>query len=703
MNKQYYDNRELSWLKFNKRVLEEAMDKNVPLMERLTFISIFQSNLDEFFMVRVGALYDKLIVDPESKENKTNMKPKEEIKNIIKYTKELNLLKDKVYKDLVDEIKKYGINMINLYPKIKKDKFSSYIQDMYDRLISVEDEKILENIFEFEIRPLISPQIISKRQPFPFLKEKEIYAVVSLENKNGSEKLGIIPCSSDVFERLIHIPSNKNEYILSEELILYFIDKIFKKYNIKSKALIRITRNADIDEETIYDEDLDYREMMKKLITKRKKLAPIRMEMFGELNSSALKMLLKYIGLKEENIFYSKTPLEFSYVNKIQDKLRNNKELFYEKRIPQKLPTISSKKSIIRQIEEKDKLLFYPYNSMNIFLDMLYEASEDETVVSIKMTLYRLSSNSKIVEILSNAVENGKEVVVLVELRARFDEENNINWSRKLEKNGCRIIYGLPNLKVHSKICLITRKTDDGIKYITQIGTGNYNEKTANLYTDYSLMTANKRIAHDIGRVFNKLFLGEMIENTDLLLVSPLCLRNPILKMIDNEITKVKYGLKGFIGIKVNSLTDKVIIDKLIEASRYGVKVQLIVRGICCLIPNIKNETENIEVISIVGRYLEHTRVYIFGEGNDSKVYISSADFMTRNTIKRVEVATPILDSDIKNRIIEDFMIMYSDNVKARKLMSDGNYIHVKPQGALLNSQEYFFERAYKEMSESNL
>lgn len=690
MTKKYYDNREISWLKFNKRVLEEAMDPSVPLMERLTFVSIFQSNLDEFFMVRVGSLYDQMIVDPDSRDSKTNMTPEEEIKEIVKYTKKLNELKDDAYNNLMREVKEFGIELVDFHSRVKCNAAGDCVEDLeneYSKALTLEDEEVLEKLFDSEIRPLISPQIIGKRQPFPFLKEKEIYAIVSLEGKNGTEKLGIVPCSGDVFERLIQIPSDKRKYILAEELILHFVTKIFKKYKVKSKSLIRITRNADIDEETVYDEDLDYRDTMKKLIKKRKKLAPVRMEMSRELNGSALKTLRKYVGLDDDSIFYSKSPLEFSFTRKIQDKLRNHSELFYEKRVPQKSPDINSRRSIIEQIEEKDKLLYYPYNSMKPFLDMLYEASEDPTVVSIKMTLYRLSSDSKIVDALSNAVENGKEVVVLVELRARFDEENNINWSRRLEKAGCRVIYGLPGLKVHSKLCLITRKTDEGIKYITQIGTGNYNEKTAKLYTDYCLMTADKRIAHEAGRVFDRLSLGEVVEKSDLLLVSPLCLRQPIMDMIDNEIVKAEHGAPAYIGIKINSLTDKGIMNKLIEASRAGVKVQLIVRGICCLIPGVEGVTENIEVISIVGRYLEHTRVYIFGEGCDSKVYIGSADLMSRNTMRRVEVAAPILDPDIKKRILEDFAIMYTDNVKARKLLKDGTYKHVKQEGAPLNSQ----------------
>lgn len=586
MTKKYYDNREISWLKFNKRVLEEAMDPSVPLMERLTFVSIFQSNLDEFFMVRVGSLYDQMIVDPDSRDSKTNMTPEEEIKEIVKYTKKLNELKDDAYNNLMREVKEFGIELVDFHSKVKCNAAGDCVEDLeneYSKALTLEDEEVLEKLFDSEIRPLISPQIIGKRQPFPFLKEKEIYAIVSLEGKNGTEKLGIVPCSGDVFERLIQIPSDDRKYILAEELILHFVTKIFKKYKVKSKSLIRITRNADIDEETVYDEDLDYRDTMKKLIKKRKKLAPVRMEMSRELNGSALKTLRKYVGLDDDSIFYSKSPLEFSFTRKIQDKLRNHSELFYEKRVPQKSPDINSRRSIIEQIEEKDKLLYYPYNSMKPFLDMLYEASEDPTVVSIKMTLYRLSSDSKIVDALSNAVENGKEVVVLVELRARFDEENNINWSRRLEKAGCRVIYGLPGLKVHSKLCLITRKTDEGIKYITQIGTGNYNEKTAKLYTDYCLMTADKRIAHEAGRVFDRLSLGEVVEKSDLLLVSPLCLRKPIMDIIDNEIVKAEHGAPAYIGIKMNSLTDKGIMNKLIEASRAGVKVQLIVRGIWLL------------------------------------------------------------------------------------------------------------------------
>lgn len=703
MKKICYDNRELSWLKFNKRVLEESMDIRVPLLERLSFVSIFQSNLDEFFMVRVGSLRDQLIIDPDDRESKLNMTPEEQLDAIVSYTKEICKLKDNAYADIMNEIKKYGLELIDFHSKketvCEYGNSEAFTAD--EKMLTPEDEKELKKIFNSNIRPLISPQIIGKRQPFPFLKDKRIYAVVALESKNGAEKLGIVPCSGEAFSRLLRIPSDSTKYILAEEVILHFVSEIFSRYKVKSKSLIRITRNADIDEETVYDEDLDYRSTMKKLIKKRKKLSPVRMEMSRKLNTSALETLCKYIDLDKKYIFYSKSPLEFSFSREIQDILREHSELVYNRLVPQKSPHITSSRPIMEQIDEEDKLLFYPYNSMKPFLDMLYEASEDPSVVSIKMTLYRLANNSKIVEALTNAVENNKEVVVLVELRARFDEENNINWSRVLEKAGCRVIYGLPGLKVHSKLCLITRKTDEGIKFITQIGTGNYNEKTSRLYTDYSLMTSDSRIAHEAAEVFDRLSLGEIVEDTNHLLVAPHCLRNKIFDMIDNEIVKAQHGVKAYIGAKVNSLADKGLINRLIEASKAGVKVQLIVRGICCLIPGVEGETENIEIISIVGRYLEHSRIYIFGEGTDSKVYISSADYMSRNTMRRVEVAAPIYNEEIKKRILEDFTIQFNDNVKARKLLPNGEYVHVESEGAKLDSQIYFFERAYRELEES--
>ena len=562
-----------------------------------------------------------------------------------------------------------------------------------------EDKVYLEKYFEESILPLLSPQVIGKKQPFPFLKNKEIYAVVVLGGKKG-DKLGIIPCSNEVFKRLIPVPSGKNHYMLVEELILHYIPEVFDHYEVKSKSLIRIIRNADIDvDEAFDDEELDYRDCMKKLISTRKKLCPVKLEHSRVLDDTVIEHLRRDLGIFKDQVFHTETPLELSFLFQIQNALREKKELFYEKRVPQNSPEFVDDKPVLDQICEKDKLLSYPYESMKPFIRLLKEAGNDTRVVSIKMTLYRVARNSQIVEALIDAAENGKEVVVLVELRARFDEENNIEWSQRLEDAGCRLIYGLDHIKVHSKLCQITYMSEEGIRYVTQIGTGNYNEKTSKLYTDLSLMTADQAIGEEAAEVFHKLCLAQTVEHTNHLLVAPNCLQNKLIDKIDAEITKVQDGNAGYIGVKMNSLTDKKLIDKLIEASMAGVQIDLIVRGICCLIPEVEGYTDNIQVISIVGRYLEHSRIYIFGKGGDSEVYIASADFMTRNTTKRVEVAAPVYDPELKERILESFNLMLRDNVKASVLKSDGNYYHRDGGDIQLNSQEYFYADAYRKAS----
>lgn len=669
-------NRELSWLKFNERVLEEAENREVPLCERLTFASIYQSNLDEFFMVRVGSLIDQMLLDKNMKENKTKMTPQEQIDAIIPQVQKLNRRKDIVYEEMMDSLKEHNIHLVN-FQKISK-KESAY----------------LRAYFQAEIAPLISPTIIGKRQPFPFLKNKEIYAVAVLETKNGKEKLGIIPCGNETFDRLINIPG-KDAYMLSEEMILHYVPRIFKGYHVKAKTLIRITRNADIDADSMYDEDLDYRDFMVELIKKRKKLAPVRMELSREMDGEIIDLLCDYLELERKYVFYTQTPLDLSFVFKIQDILRRETDLFFEKRVPQRSPQFNEEMPIMDQIEKEDKLLSYPYESMRPFLKMLQEAAEDKDVVSIKMTLYRVAKQSKIIASLIEAAENGKDVTILVELKARFDEENNIEWSRQLEDAGCRVIYGLDGYKVHSKLCLITRKKKGKVSYITQIGTGNYNEKTSRLYTDLSLMTANVDIALEAAEVFQALSMGETVEETDHLLVAPHCLQNKVIHMIDREIEHAKAGEPAYIGLKMNSLTDKKIMEKLIKASKAGVKIDMVIRGICCLIPGVKGETDNIQVRSIVGRYLEHSRIYIFGTKGREKVYIASADFMTRNTLRRVEVAVPIYNTDIKMQLIEMFITMLSDNVKAREEDHNGNYKIPKNQDTPLNSQEFFYRQAY--------
>ena len=672
-----YMNRELSWLKFNERVLEEAENSDVPLCERMNFVSIYQSNLDEFFRVRVGSLQDQMLVNKKIKDNKTNMTSEEQIKAILKTVKKLNKRKDAAYKKVMEKVEEYGIKMVD---------FST---------ASPEEKKYLEQYFNHEIMPLSSPTIVGKRQPFPFLRNQEIYAVVVLETRSGKERIGIIPCTNNMIERLIELPGGKGRYVLSEDIVLHYIGKVFKGYKVIGKSLIRVIRNADIDADALYDEDLDYREFMADLMKERKKLSPVRLDMSREIDHSVVESLCRYLDVSPERVFRSGAPLDLSFVYTLQDLLRMNPELFYEKRVPQKSASFRDGESILKQIEEGDKLLSYPYESIRPFLNMLNEAAEDDSVISIKMTLYRLAKQSKVVEALCEAAENGKEVVVLVELRARFDEENNIRWSRMLEKAGCQIIYGLEGFKVHSKLCLITKKGKDGIEYITQIGTGNYNEKTARLYTDLSLMTANEQIGMDAARVFQALTKGEAVEESEHLLVAPKCLQNRVIEMINEEIERKKNGEDAYIGLKLNSLTDKKIIDKLAEASQAGVTVDMIIRGISCLIPGVKGQTDHIRIISIVGRFLEHSRIYIFGCGDRRKYYISSADFMTRNTVKRVEVASPVYDPAIRERIQGIFDLMLSDNKKAREESSEGTYNLIKCEGEPVNSQEVLYQEAY--------
>lgn len=672
-----YMNRELSWLKFNERVLEEAENPEVPLCERMTFVSIYQSNLDEFFRVRVGSLQDQMLISTEIRENKTKMTSAEQIRAIIKEVKKLNQRKDKAYEKLMKKIEEYGITLIN-HASAKS-----------------EEKKFLEKYFMKEIMPLSSPTIVGKRQPFPFLKNGEIYAVVVLETRNKKERIGIIPCSNNMLTRMVELPGGKGRYMLIEDLILHYIGKVFKGYKVKGKSLLKVVRNADIDADAAYDEDLDYREFMEDLMKQRKKLSPVRIDLSREMDETVVDALCRYLDVTPDRVFRSEAPLDVSFVFQLQDLLRRNTELFYEKRVPQKSPEFKDGQSILQQITQEDKLLSYPYDSIRPFLKMLTEAAEDDSVISIKMTLYRLAKQSKVIEALCEAAENGKEVVVLVELRARFDEENNIRWSRMLEEAGCQIIYGLEHYKVHSKLCLITRRGENGIQYITQIGTGNYNEKTARLYTDLSLMTANEQIGMDAARVFQALAKGEVVEDMEHLLVAPKCLQSKVIEKIEEQIQKQKNGETAYIGLKMNSLTDKRIIDKLIDASKAGVKIDMIVRGICCLIPGVEGETENIHVISVVGRFLEHSRIYIFGNGEEAQYYIGSADFMTRNTVKRVEVAAPVYSERLKKRLQDLFDLMLSDNKKARKEDAKGAYSVVECKGQPINSQEFLYQEAY--------
>ena len=653
----------------------------MPLMERLQFVSIYQTNLDEFFMVRVGTLMEQMNGKKTTKDNKTGLSSKEQINLILEEVERLELKRKEIYEQLMGELEPAGIHIIN-FQKLSK-----------------QEQSQLEAYFDKAIRPYLSPMIVGKQQPFPFLQNRELYAVARLETKGGKKRLGIVPCWNPVFKRLIEIPGRKGYHMLSEELILHFVSKLYPAYQIREKSIIRITRNADIDAGDVYDEDLDYRGMMEQLLKKRKRLNPVRLELSRDLHKSIKKKLAKFLGISEGHVLHCGTPLDLSYLFTLQNTMREHQEWYYPKYSPRMSPEIRRDENILSQVESRDILLSYPYESMKNFISFLQAAAADSSVRSIKITLYRMANHSQIVDALCEAAENGKEVLALVELRARFDEAANIEMSRRLEDAGCQVIYGLPDYKVHSKLCLITKQTEEGVSFLTQIGTGNYNEKTATLYTDLSLMTANQAIGRDALEVFRTLLLGETVEESSALLVAPKGLQNAILEKIAAEGRKAEAGRGAYIGLKLNALTDKDIIDALIEASQKGVVIQLLIRGICCLIPGIPGKTENIQVHSIVGRFLEHSRIYRFGQGEEEEIYIASADFMTRNTLRRVEVAAPIYDERCRMRVREIFDLGFKDTEKGKWLLSDGLYHD--PEGLQeerFNSQDFFYREAYRNL-----
>lgn len=675
-----YTNRELSWLQFNARVLEESEDPQVPLYERLRFLAIFQSNLDEFYMVRVGSLFDQTLLKETVLDSKTQMTATEQLYAIYRGTRALLARKGESFCAVAALLKEQGIEHVAL------------------NQLSPEDGHYLERYFEREIRPLISPQIVDKRYPFPFLKNKEIYVGVQLQTKTNAMRVGLIPASG-YFARMIFLPGGCR-FVLVEDLILLFAERVFDRYQILDKTLFRITRNADIDvEDQMIDVDFDYRDAMEVLLKKRRKLAPVRLELGRAVRPEFADYFCKQLTLVHEQIFIDSCPLDLSFVFALEDKVAGRKELFYQPLTSQMPDQIHEKESMIAQILKKDLLFHYPYHSINPFIGLLREAAVDPDVVSIKITLYRVAKNSRVVNALIAAAENGKDVHVVVELRARFDEENNIDWSKRLEESGCNVIYGLPEYKVHSKLLLITRKHGDGVQYITQIGTGNYNEKTATLYTDLSMMTARPEIGTDASVVFNSLFMGALTEDVNHLLVAPLCFKPQIIRMIDQEMAYAQQGQPARIILKMNSVTDKILIDKLIEASCAGVQITMLVRGICCFKPQVIGFTENIEIFSIVGRFLEHSRILIFGVGDRQKIYISSADFMTRNTERRVEVATPILDPDLKQQVLHLMDVMLSDNQKLRMQKSNGQYVHRKAaeNEPGVHAQDALYAEAYEQ------
>lgn len=672
----YIDNRELSWLKFNERVLEEADCESTPLLERLKFISIFTTNLDEFFMVRVGTLNDYMKFIPDYSDDKTGMSAKEQLLEIYKNSETLYRLRDYVFKKLDVSLRENNIN--------------------FEKMSNLDESKIkkVEKYFKRNILPVLSPQIIDVWHPFPFIPNKKLHIAVHLENKKN-KLIGIIPVPEGI-DRIIVLDKEKNIYLLLEDIILYFAQDIFSMYKFIDSTVMCITRNADIDTDLeIYDDSTDYRQHMKKLIKNRSKLSPVRVEMQKKMNKDFNKYFMEKLNLKKEQFFISETPLDVTYCFTLENLISENlkEKLTYTPFAP--VQTVKTE-SMIEEVFKKNILLHFPFESMKPFLQLIKEASNNPNVKAIKMTLYRISKESKLAGYLINAAENGKEVTVLMELRARFDEENNIEWAQKLEEAGCRVIYGTDGFKVHSKICLITYKDEDRFKYITQIGTGNYNEKTAKIYTDLSFMTSDEEIGIDADKFFKNMAMGNLSGIYKRLWIAPVGFKNNIIASIEEEIKKCEEGKTGTVIIKCNSFTDKDIIKTLIRASEKGVQITLIIRGICCLVPGVTGKTDNIKVISIVGRFLEHSRIYSFGSKEERKIYISSGDMMTRNTEHRVEISCPVTSEENKNKIEHILDIIMKDNVKARILQNDKKYIKLlsKEDEESINSQLTFMKEA---------
>ena len=614
---EYLENRELSWLRFNKRVLEEATAPETPLLERLAFSAIYQSNLDEFFMVRVGSVTDKVKNGSKKKDKFSGMTPPQQLDAIFTAVRRLQPSVEEALRLTMKELAPYGFEHVTFERATK------------------EEQTFLELYFKRELKPFISGIVVNDALPFPFLRNKDIYAVVQLAAKKGIS-IGIVPASTGSSERIIHLGKDGKRFILEEEVILRFAHLMFKNYKVMDRALIRITRSADI---MVSGRGPEFRQRMEELVDKRQRLAPVRLEISDVFNRSALDYICRKLKLKNVSVFTSRIPLDLSYLYTLQE-YDSDPRLHYVQRLPRKPAALSDTRTVFSQIKSKDILLSFPFESINLsFIRLLQESANDPKVTSIKITLYRLARNSKVIDALCTAAEQGKEVLVMIELRARFDEENNIEWSKQLQEAGVRVIYGPKDFKAHSKLLLITRKAQGGsFDYVTQIGTGNYNEKTASLYTDLMLLTADKDIAADAEAVFSGLVNGTFVENTNKLLVSPLALRPQVLEMMDQQIELAKNGEKGYIAAKVNSLNDPAIIEKLVEASQSGVKVELVVRGLCCLIAGVQGYTENITVRSIVGRFLEHSRIFIFGEdGPDQKIYIGSADYMSRSISRRTK------------------------------------------------------------------
>lgn len=676
----FTQNRELSWLKFNFRVLEEAEDDSVPLLEQLKFISIFTSNLDEFYMVRCGSLYDLSLIDQNYVDNKTGWGAKEQLDNIYQRTKYLYERRDDVYTSVNSKLKELGI-----------------VELEFEDLTKAE-AKHIKNYFQDYVFPVLSPQIIDVQHPFPHLLNKSLNIIVILENK-GEKLFGLIPIPKTI-PAIVYCPEDKKRFVLMEKIIYEYADKVFSNYKILFKTVASVTRNADIAlSNSQIDEDEDYRGYMKKILKKRTRLAPIRLEFYKYSNKKLTDFLCRQLKLKKNQVQVSQTPLDMGYVYDLYSHLEKVDELLfhnitfnpYYPRIPYRVEP----GEIIPQINNKDILLSYPYDSTEPFMRFLKEAANDDNVVSIQITIYRLAQSSSVIKYLREALENGKEVTALMELRARFDEERNIHYARLLEEAGGQVIYGFEMYKVHSKVLLVTRKDRRRITYITQLGTGNYNEKTNKIYTDMCYITTNSIIGMDAMLLFKNMAISNLDGEYNKFLVAPFRFKPQLVEKINRQIEEAENNRPASIVMKMNSLTDRELIEMLYKASNAGVKIKLIIRSICCIIPGLPGKTENIDVISIVGRFLEHSRIFCFGVGDDAEIYLSSADLMTRNTEKRVEVAFPVEDPDLKREIRGMLEVMLSDNVKARKINDDGDYERIPSDGEFIDSQKYFMKMDY--------
>lgn len=672
----YTQNRELSWLRFNDRVLEEAIDENVPLYERLKFIAIYASNLDEFYQVRVGSLYEMASVDTNGFDNKSFMTPNQQLDKIFVATKQLNQKADKIFATVEKQFKTYGIERKKVKSLNQKDK--TYVKTYFDNQIS----------------PFLSPQIINVRHPFPHLLNKALYVGIILTRKK-KKVFGIIPVPSNL-PKIVYIPNkSKIRYVMTEDIIATYADKIFDGYEVENTAILSVTRSADIslDDERL-DLGEDFLEHAREVLLKRQRLAPVRLEIEGNIDSTMMKYATEQFKITSKQIFIYKSPINKSYIFSLGSKFNEEQKnsLMYPPFEPSHICCVPEDVSVMDYVANNDVMLQYPYQSFDIFLKFIKEAVTDEKVFAIKITLYRVGSHrAQLMNYLSMAAKMGKDVTVLMELRARFDEENNINWAEFLQDAGCKVIYGMEGYKVHSKICLVMKQDKTGIKYFTQIGTGNYNASTSSLYTDISLITSNEDIGKDAVEFFQNMGIDNLYGEYKNLLVAPVSLKNTLLDLIKEEIEKAKAGEETSIFLKMNSLTDRQLIDALKEASQAGVKIKMIIRGICCILPGIEGKTDNIEVISVVGRFLEHSRIFCFGTGENMKMYIASADWMTRNTENRVEIAAPIYDQKIKNSIYDTLRIMWKDNLKARILCSDGTYKkpEIKEGDELIDCQNY--------------